>query len=411
MGNVYTGRVYVNIETTRKTSGALWDYQETSIKTVRVAEGQLIYPRSVQSWFAGCNNLETCDLSGVILEDASCMPSDSYGGAYNIFNQCSKLTFADISGLDTSLAVDFTNIFGSCSKLEKVVLGPNFSFVGQAEGSKRGLLPTPPSSTTSSKWIREDEVYGPYTPTELRDNYTSEMAGTWVWQEKQTKYTVSFLPPDSINYGGSMPPQKIVATEAGTLDNCAFYRFNYHFDHWDGDDGKTYTDGQTIPKNTFAVGDTLTLTAVFEKNDNHLDFSDGEATITLHGGEKATLPDIPGGASYQIWEETPSGWQLVEQINPAGTIPANGTADSSFTNEYVPGTATITLMAKKTLDGRTPEDGQFQFELIGPDNETIQTVSNTGSGLVQFDQLVFKQPGTYEYKIREVRGEMTGRGT
>ena len=113
------------------------------------------------------------------------------------------------------------------------------------------------------------------------------------------------------------------------------------------------------------AGSRLVLTAVFDKDDNHLNFSDGEAEVS---------------------------------------ISANGTVDSRFTNEYVPGTATISLIAQKTLDGRIPADGQFSFELL-QNGEVIETVSNNAAGMVTFDTLVFKTPDTYTYQIREVRGE------
>ena len=122
------------------------------------------------------------------------------------------------------------------------------------------------------------------------------------------------------------------------------------------------------------------------------------------------LPNLPGGTAYQVWEETPSGWQLVDQTNPAGTIPSNNWSDSSFTNQYVPGTATISLIAKKTLDGMAPTKGQFEFELLKVDtnagtSEIVETKSNNASGMVIFEQLIFKQPGTFTYQIREVRGD------
>ena len=142
-------------------------------------------------------------------------------------------------------------------------------------------------------------------------------------------------------------------------------------------------------------------------NENSLNFTGGEADLYLHGGEKATLTNLPGGTSYQVMEETPSGWQIVDQTGAAGVIPANGTAQVSFTNEYVPGTATITLFARKTLDGSAPAEGMFQFTLTDGDGNT-QTASNEASGMVTFDQIVYRQPGTYTYTIREVRGDDAG---
>ena len=174
------------------------------------------------------------------------------------------------------------NMFNGCNKLAEIKLSVNFSFKGKNITSSRNqaILPTPPTSTTTGKWIREDEVYGPFTPEELRDNYNSSMAGTWIWQEKPTKYTIRFIVPEGAS--GSMAPQKILATESATITPNAFIRFNYHFKYWEGDDGNTYTDGQTIPANTFAAGSTLTLTAVMEKDDNSLNLSSGEGEIILH---------------------------------------------------------------------------------------------------------------------------------
>ena len=62
-------------------------------------------------------------------------------------------------------------------------------------------------------------------------------------------------------------------------------------------------------------------------------------------------------------------------------------------------------MAQKTMDGSVPEDGAFQFELIDAENNVLATVSNNEAGIVAFEQIVFEQPGTYVYCIREVRGD------
>ena len=62
-----------------------------------------------------------------------------------------------------------------------------------------------------------------------------------------------------------MIDQKIKASEDGTLNSNEFYRFNYHFDHWEGDNGKTYEDEAVIPANSFAVGAVLTLTQYLTK--------------------------------------------------------------------------------------------------------------------------------------------------
>ena len=323
----------------------------------------------------------------------------------NMFAACQNLTSLDIQNFNINTSVaNVRNMFPNNQKLSSVSLGVNFSFKGR---STKAVLPTPPTQTTTGKWISEDGRFGPYTPAQLRDNYDgSLMAGTWIWQEIPTKYTIKFVAPNN-SYAGTMLDQKNTAAEAATIDKNEFYRFNYHFDHWDGSDGITYADQATIPANHFAVGDTLTLTAVFEKDDNSLSFTDGKAHLYIKGGVKANLSGIPGGTNYQIWEDTPSGWQLIAQSDVAGTVPANGQANASFTNEYVPGTATITLLARKTLDGLIPAGGHFTFQLL-QDGNVIEEVTNSDTGLIQFTQLVFRAPGTYTYQIKEVRGDDAG---
>ena len=97
------------------------------------------------------------------------------------------------------------------------------------------------------------------------------------------------------------------------------------------------------------------------------------------------------------------GWQLIEKENENGIIPANGTANASFTNKYVPGTTTVQLMASKTIDGMSPEEGLYTFQLK-QNGQVIEEASNNAAGTILFNTLVFTQPGEYTYTISEVRG-------
>ena len=348
--------------------------------------------------FRDCFKLTNLDVSGWNVNSVENMN-------YMFFN-CSSLTELDLSGWKTSSASSMKDMFRGCYVLKEVILGEEFSFNGNS-ASYLTTLNTPPSNSQyTGKWIRNDEVYGPYTPQELSENYSREMFGKWIWQEKATQYTIKFVPGPEV--GGSMPDQKIEASQDGFINPCTFKQFNHHFDHWEGDNGKTYTDKQKIRANTFNIGDVLTLTAIFVPNDNMANIDDGIMTVILHGGEKLTLPQLPGGTSYQIWEETPSGWQLISETNPAGKVPSNDTINASFTNEYVPGSAEVRLTASKTLDGITPAEGMFEFQLIDDTNQVVQTVSNSASGMIIFEPITFERPGTYAYKIKEVIDDDNG---
>lgn len=61
-------------------------------------------------------------------------------------------------------------------------------------------------------------------------------------------------------------------------------------------------------------------------------------TLTLHGGETATIKNIPSDTTYQVEEvDIPAGWKLTEQENVTGTlkaIPVSEDTNSSVTAQY-----------------------------------------------------------------------------
>ena len=77
--------------------------------------------------------------------------------------------------------------------------------------------------------------------------------------------------------------------------------------------------------------------------------------------------------------------------------------DIEFYNYYgVPDGVTITAI--KTLDKRTPRDGQFSFQLLNDEGDVLQTVKNEGKE-VTFQTLFFDAVGTFTFTIREVIGK------
>lgn len=372
-------------------------YSLTSVDVSGFDTGNVTtFSTSNTGMFDGCSSLINLDLSGVNTSNVTNME--------NMFRGCGNLTSLDISGFDTSNVTLMGDMLRNCNALNSVKLGENFSFTGKniTTASQKAILPTPPAATTTQKWIKEDESAGPFTPAELREQYAANAenwAGTWVWQEIPVNYTVVFVAPDGA--AGAMANQKIKAAEDGVLNLCTFKQFNHHMDHWVGSDNRTYADGDTIPANRFAVGDTLTLTAVFVENDNKVDISGGEFDLYIHGGETATFSGIPAGTAYQIWEETPDGWVLVEQENTTGKIEPLETSAARFLNKYEPGTVTTTFYGSAYMDNKPAEAGAFTFELL-EDGNVIQTVTVGEGGVITFDTITYDVPGTHEYTIREV---------
>ena len=78
-----------------------------------------------------------------------------------------------------------------------------------------------------------------------------------------------------------------------------------------------------------------------------------------------------------------------------------------FTNTYAAKKATLQLEAKKVLNGKALEAGQFEFEL--KENGTVlHTVSNDANGKIQFPKLTFTKEETRTFTISEKAGDVAG---
>lgn len=80
------------------------------------------------------------------------------------------------------------------------------------------------------------------------------------------------------------------------------------------------------------------------------------------------------------------------------------------TNTHTPaGAASVTLGAKKVLEGKTLEAGKYSFVLKEGDKE-LETVTNAADGTVTFSSISYdeSQVGTHKYTISEVAGSEPG---
>ena len=78
-----------------------------------------------------------------------------------------------------------------------------------------------------------------------------------------------------------------------------------------------------------------------------------------------------------------------------------------FTNTYAAKEAKLQLEAKKVLNGKALEAGQFEFEL--KENGTVlHTVSNDANGKIQFPELTFTKEETRTFTITEKAGDVAG---
>ena len=77
--------------------------------------------------------------------------------------------------------------------------------------------------------------------------------------------------------------------------------------------------------------------------------------------------------------------------------------DIIFENRYAMPTE-VQLSATKTMDGKTPKEGAFEFELLDAQGNVLETVSNNETGDVIFLPISYYKADTYTYIIREVKG-------
>ena len=85
--------------------------------------------------------------------------------------------------------------------------------------------------------------------------------------------------------------------------------------------------------------------------------------------------------------------------------------EKRFINEYIPAEKTsVTLGAKKVLEGKTLEEGKYSFELKDEKDKVLQTVTSKADGTISFAGIEYdeSQVGTHKYKISEVAGNEPG---
>ena len=350
---------------------------------------------SMERMFSNCSSLTSLDASGFDTSKVTNMNS--------MFSSCKALTNLDIGGFDTSNVTNMGGMFSGCSNLNKIELGEDFAFNGKSISNQwnKALLPTPPSATTTGKWVLEDDVDGgsAMTPEQMRDAGLVP-AGTWVWQEKPTKYTVIYHYNDGT---GSTNTEKYVAAEAATLSSTYPARFNKIVTSWntaeDGT-GTSYELGATIPANTYAIGDVIDLYAIWEDNTSFTNVSEGVYQFQIPGNAQIKLDGLPAGTVYRVSEMLPNGWILVNQSNSSGSIGPLTNSVSTFINKYMPESASAAIYATKTMDGApATEDMAFEFTLKEGDN-VIQTVT-AANGAVLFDPIIYTSAGTHVYTIVE----------
>ena len=152
---------------------------------------------------------------------------------------------------------------------------------------------------------------------------------------------------------------------------------------------------------------------------------DGSVTEAKNDAEgKVKFPAVKfsneGTFKYQIKEvnDNKPGYTYDDSVLEAEVTVANvygqkiasvkyKDSKKEFTNTYAAKEAKLQLEAKKVLNGKALEAGQFEFELK-EDGKVLHTVSNDANGKIQFPELTLTEEKTYTYTISEKAGDVAG---
>lgn len=155
-----------------------------------------------------------------------------------------------------------------------------------------------------------------------------------------------------------------------------------------------------------------------------LEGDDVVATATNAADGTVTFPeltyDAPGEHSYTVrevavdaagvsYDTTAHAVSVKVSDNGDGTLSATASGDTSvtFKNVYEAAPATVTLNAKKVLEGAELADGEFTFRLENG-GQLMDEATNDADGNVTFHELTLKQAGTYTFTVSEIAGSEEG---
>ena len=201
----------------------------------------------------------------------------------------------------------------------------------------------------------------------------------------------------------------------------------------DGDNLKTevvYPESKTF-NNTFTPKET-SATIELDKNLSGRDLVDGEFNFELYEGSnklqtttnkngKVTFDSISykevGEHTYTI-KEVKGDNSTIAYDPTAKDVTVKVTRDGdnlktevvypeskTFNNTFTPNAANATIEFDKNLSGRDLVNGEFKFILKDDKGNPVGSEATNQNGKVTFPSIKFEKEGTYNYTVKEVKGD------
>ena len=201
----------------------------------------------------------------------------------------------------------------------------------------------------------------------------------------------------------------------------------------DGDNLKTevvYPESKTF-NNTFTPKET-SATIELDKALSGRDLVDGEFSFELYEGSNKlqTTTNKNGKVAFdsisykEVGEHT---YTIKEVKGEDSTIAYDSTAkevtvkvtrdgdnlktevvypeSKTFNNTFTPNAANATIELDKALSGRDLVNGEFKFILKDDKGNQVGSEATNQNGKVTFPSIKFEKEGTYNYTVKEVKGE------
>lgn len=134
-----------------------------------------------------------------------------------------------------------------------------------------------------------------------------------------------------------------------------------------------------------------------------------ELTYDAPGEHSYTVREVAGDVAGVSYDTTAYAVSVKVSDNGDGTLSATASGDTSvtFKNIYEAAPATVTLNAKKVLEGAKLADGEFTFRLENG-GQLMDEATNDADGNVTFHELTLRQAGTYTFTVSEIAGSEEG---
>ncbi|MBO5995371.1 MAG: DUF11 domain-containing protein, partial [Firmicutes bacterium] len=293
-----------------------------------------------------------------------------------------KKEINDTSGSAYETTFTFTLADADCNKIDEVtVVGPEEGEFKAIEYDKAGTY-----EYTITEVAGDDKGYEydttQYKVTVTVEDQNGELVATSAYisktGESQTSLTITntYDPEDA----------KIVIQALKTVDDitggAAGNPKTFTFELLDA-------DGNVIETVSRVGGGIVTFS---------------ELTYSKVGEYNYTVREVAGddkGYTYDTSEYPVT--VTVTDPDKDGILKAAITVGDSveFINPYEAEPTSAKIQVNKALAGRDLVEGEFTFEMVGPDGK-VYTATNTASGKVTFDKIKYTMPGDYTYVVSEV---------